>query len=234
MPRFGSRPASKLKASWMVTYGDLLTGLLAFFILLIVKTEQEAETTFKFADRMKEMIYAQCVAAKEQNRLEWLHVEHTGTKGVKLLIPSEIGTQPFFESGEDRIVINFYFYLQAIANIINSLELEQIPTRYAAIIERLEEAGKQVEINVRVEGHSDIVPLGRSSRFRDNWDLSTARAHAVMDFFMRSTNLPDDYFAISGYGPFHPINDVNNYSENRRVEIYIDIQLVDVLEFADG
>ncbi len=234
MALLGKKVSPKLGMGWMVTYGDLLTGLLAFFILLIVKTEQEAEATFKFADRMKEMVYAKIMAEKEAQRLEWLHVEHTGTKGIKLLIPSEIGDQPFFESADDRIVINFYFYLQSIARIINSLELEQVPTRYANIITRLALAGKRVEINVRVEGHSDVVPLGPSSRFRDNWDLSTARAHAVMEFFMRSTNIPDEYFAISGYGPFQPLGAVEDYSENRRVEIYIDIVMIDNVGMVRG
>lgn len=214
--------------SWKVTYSDLLTGLLAFFLLLIIKAEEDANTTFKFADQMKDIIYSQVSQEKQNRNLNWLYVEHAGPKGIKLLIPSEIGDQTFFQSGDDQIVINFIFYLRTVARIVGGLELEKIPTRYASVYRNLEQAGKTIKINVRIEGHSDAVPLGRSSRFRDNWDLSTARAHQVMQFMMNETNIPDSYFSISGYGPFHPLVDMNSYDENRRVEIYLDIQLIDI------
>jgi len=223
-----SLSADRASNSWKVTYSDLLTGLLAFFLLLIIKAEQDANTTFKFADQMKEAIYARVMYEKKVHHLDWLYVEHAGPKGIKLLIPSEIGEQTFFESGEDRIVINFIFYLRAVANILRNLELEKIPARNAEVYRKLKASGQAVRINVRIEGHSDAVPLGRSSRFRDNWDLSTARAHQVAKFFLSQTSIPESFFSISGYGPFHPLIDVNKYDENRRVEIYLDIQLIEI------
>ncbi|MEA3286140.1 MAG: OmpA family protein [Candidatus Marinimicrobia bacterium] len=220
--------AQRASTSWKVTYSDLLTGLLAFFLLLIIKAEEDANTTYKFADQMKDVIYSKVVREKTTRNLEWLYVEHAGPKGIKLLIPSEIGDQTFFQSGDDQIVINFIFYLRTVADILSGLELEKIPTRHADVFRKLKASGKTVNINVRIEGHSDAVPLGRSSRFRDNWDLSTARAHQVMQFFMTRTPLPDSYFSVSGYGPFQPLVALRNYDENRRVEIYLDIQMIDL------
>jgi len=220
--------ASRAANAWKVTYSDLLTGLLAFFLLLIIKAEQDANTTFKFADQMKDQIYAKVLQEKTVRGLNWLYVEHAGPKGIKLLIPSEIGEQTFFQSGDDQIVVNFLFYLRTVANIVSSLELEKIPSQHSNVYRKLKESGKTIKINVRIEGHSDAVPLGRSSRFRDNWDLSTARAHQVMQFMMSTTPIPDGYFSVSGYGPFHPLVDVGNYDENRRVEIYLDIQMIDL------
>jgi len=220
--------AVRASNSCKVTYSDLLTGLLAFFLLLIIKAEQESNTTFKFADQLKETVYKQVIDEKNVRNLDWLYVEHAGPKGIKLVIPSEIGDQTFFQSGDDRIVTDFLFYLSTVADIVEGLELEQIPTRYAAIFERLRFAGKSIKINVRIEGHSDAVPLGRNSRFRDNWDLSTARAHQVMQFFIDETPIPEAFFSMSGYGPFHPLVDINRYDENRRVEIYLDIQMIDL------
>ncbi len=223
-----SLSAERASNSWKVTYSDLLTGLLAFFLLLIIKAEEDAKTTFKFADQMKDVIYSKIVKEKQARGLDWLYVEHAGPKGIKLLIPSEIGDRTFFQSGDDQIVINFIFYLQTVANIVADLELEKIPIRHADVFRKLQATGKTVKINVRIEGHSDAVPLGRSSRFRDNWDLSTARAHQVMQFFMSQTPLPDSYFSVSGYGPFHPLIDIRSIDENRRVEIYLDIQMIDL------
>lgn len=214
--------------SWKVTYSDLLTGLLAFFLLLIIKAEQESNTTFKFADQLKDQVYSKVLSEKRSRNLDWLYVEHAGPKGIKLLIPSEIGNQTFFQSGNDQIDANFNFYLKTVANIVGGLELEKIPILYQDIFRKLEASGKSIKINVRIEGHSDAVPLGRSSRFRDNWDLSTARAHQVMQFFMAETPIPDSFFSMSGYGPFHPLVEVSRYDENRRVEIYLDIQMIDI------
>lgn len=220
--------AERASNAWKVTYSDLLTGLLAFFLLLIIKAEQDANTTFKFADQMKDVIYAKVLKEKQSRGIDWLYVEHAGPKGIKLLIPSEIGEQTFFQSADDQIVLNFIFYLRTVAQIISTLELEKIPVRNADIFRKLEASGKTVKINVRVEGHSDAVPLGRSSRFRDNWDLSTARAHQVAQYLLSETPIPESFFSISGYGPFHPLVDVRNYDENRRVEIYLDIQLIEI------
>lgn len=220
--------AVRASNSWKVTYSDLLTGLLAFFLLLIIKAEQESNTTFKFAAQLKDQVYSQVLHEKNARQLDWLYVEHAGPKGIKLLIPSEIGNQTFFQSGDDQIVSDFIFYLNTVADIVEGLKLEQIPEQYAVIFERLRTAGKSIKINVRIEGHSDAVPLGRSSRFRDNWDLSTARARQVMQFFVEETPIPEAYFSMSGYGPFHPLVEVSRYDENRRVEIYLDIQMIDL------
>ncbi len=220
--------AERASNSWKVTYSDLLTGLLAFFLLLIIKAEQDANTTYKFADQMKDIIYAKVVKEKQFRGLDWLYVEHAGQKGIKLLIPTQIDDQTFFQSGDDQIVINFIFYLRTVSQIIGGLELEKIPARNADVFAKLEASGKTVKINVRVEGHSDVIPLGRSSRFRDNWDLSTARAHQVAQFLLSGTSIPESFFSISGYGPFHPMVDERNYDENRRVEIYLDIQLIEI------
>ncbi len=223
-----SRVAERASNGWKVTYSSFLTGLLAFFLLLIFKAEHESESTFKFADQMKEVVYKQVLREKQKRNIDWLYVEHAGSKGIKLLIPSEIGNKTFFQSGDDQIVANFNNYLQIVADIMSGLELEKIPTNYASVYKKLEATGKTIKINVRIEGHSDAVPLGRSSKFRDNWNLSTARAHQVMQFFMSETNLPKSYYSVSGYGPFHPLVDVNRHDENRRVEIYLDIQMIEL------
>jgi flagellar motor protein MotB len=74
--------AERASNSWKVTYSDLLTGLLAFFLLLIIKAEQDANTTFKFADQMKDVIYAKVMMEKQVRQLVWLYVEHAGPKGI--------------------------------------------------------------------------------------------------------------------------------------------------------
>jgi chemotaxis protein MotB len=75
---------------------------------------------------------------------------------------------------------------------------------------------------VRVEGHTDDVPLGRGA-FATNWELSVARALAVVRFLQQS-GVDPTRLAAAGYGEFQPIaaNDTpEGRSQNRRIEIVL-------------
>lgn len=75
---------------------------------------------------------------------------------------------------------------------------------------------------VRVEGHTDDVPI-HTSRFDSNWELSTARATAVVAFLV-GERLPPERLSAAGYGEFHPRapNDSDaTRARNRRVDIVI-------------
>jgi len=74
----------------------------------------------------------------------------------------------------------------------------------------------------RVEGHTDDLPI-RTARFPSNWELSTARALAVVHFVM-SQGVEGKYLAAAGYGKFHPIvpNDSPAHrAQNRRIDISV-------------
>lgn len=213
-------------STWQLTYSSLLTAVLAFFILLISQAESEVASTYKFADQLKSRIYAEIMQQKIKHNLDWLYVENTGTKGIKLLIPTQVHNEVLFRSGDAAIDPAFIPYLQQISDMINALKLESLFTLYAANMRMLKSLGKQIVIQVRVEGHSDKVPI-HTARFVDNWELSTARAYTVMEYLENTTQLSPDIFTLAGYGAFHPFRNIDNLSENRRVEIYIDIQMIE-------
>jgi len=209
-----------------MTYSSLLTAVLAFFILLVIQAENEADSTFKFADRLKNRMYSQIMQEKNNMKLDWLYVENTGNKGIKLLIPSQVHSEVMFPSGEASINPAFNNYLGSVADIINSLKIGNIYHSYASVIKNLKSVNKEIVVQIRVEGHSDKLPI-HTPEFNDNWELSTARAYSVMGYLEQTTNLPPEYFSLSGYGSFHPFRNINNLAENRRVEIYLDIQMVE-------
>ncbi|KUK90580.1 MAG: OmpA/MotB protein, partial [Marinimicrobia bacterium 46_43] len=93
---------------------------------------------------------------------------------------------------------------------------------------RIESYGYDIDTDIRIEGHSDQQPI-QTQRFSDNWDLSTARAYQVMQYLQYRLPVPEDYFSIAGYGSFHPLHDVKNWDENRRVEIYIKVNMINRL-----
>ena len=63
-----------------------------------------------------------------------------------------------------------------------------------------------------------------NGRFRDNWDLSAARASSVLRYILAHCSITPDHFAIAGYGPYHFVGD-NSTDDgralNRRVEIIV-------------
>lgn len=210
---------------WKVIYASLLTGVLAFFLLFIGKATNEAASVYKFSDNLTALIGHQLMEQKEFQHADWLYIENTGTKGIKILIPSIVKNQPFFNSASDQINPNFYPYLAQLTSIIVNTDLPDIEDKYRANINQIKSYGYRIETDIRIEGHSDQQPI-KTVRFSDNWDLSTARAYQVMKYIKDRTNLPEEIFSIAGYGSFHPLHHVKDWDENRRVELYIKINMI--------
>ncbi|WP_424931424.1 peptidoglycan -binding protein [Amaricoccus macauensis] len=75
---------------------------------------------------------------------------------------------------------------------------------------------------LRVDGHTDKVPVGFSSQFDDNWELSTARALSVVQYMVEQEGIPPERLAAAGFGEFQPIDPGNTpeaYERNRRIEL---------------
>ncbi len=85
----------------------------------------------------------------------------------------------------------------------------------------LAEAAKDREF--LVAGHTDNVPVRRGGRFRDNWELSTARATEVVTLLI-DKGVPPENLAAAGYGEYDPIADNGSEEgreQNRRLEIIL-------------
>jgi chemotaxis protein MotB len=77
--------------------------------------------------------------------------------------------------------------------------------------------------SLRIEGHTDDVPI-RTARFPSNWELSTARAGAVVAYLIRDLRFSPARLSAAGYAEFHPrvANDsVENRARNRRIDIVV-------------
>jgi chemotaxis protein MotB len=94
----------------------------------------------------------------------------------------------------------------------------------------LERVGKVLEHvkdkTIRIEGHTDNVPIGAAlrSRFASNWELSTARATTVARFLQQETKLDPAAFEAVGLGEYHPVASnatAKGRSLNRRIEIIL-------------
>ena len=82
------------------------------------------------------------------------------------------------------------------------------------------------DYDIRVEGHTDDVPIGSAlrQRFQSNWELSVARATSAVRFLSANTEVAANRLSATGYGEFNPIasNDTDDGREqNRRVEVVL-------------
>lgn len=77
---------------------------------------------------------------------------------------------------------------------------------------------------IQIEGHTDDVPLGFGSRYRDNWDLSSARSASVADYLLESGVISPGNIVVMGLADTRPLqsNDTaTGRAANRRIEIVV-------------
>lgn len=82
---------------------------------------------------------------------------------------------------------------------------------------------RELENELRVEGHTDPVPI-RNSTYRSNWELSAARAAAVLDQLVQNSGIHESRLSVAGYASQRPIADndsAEGRSQNRRVDIIV-------------
>ncbi|MBN8999979.1 MAG: peptidoglycan -binding protein [Rhizobiales bacterium] len=122
--------------------------------------------------------------------------------GDRFVFQSEV----LFASGSDEVNADGKLELDKLADAIKQLEGE-IPPEIAWVL--------------RVDGHTDARPLSGSGRFRTNWDLSAARAIAVVRYLIDQGVQPQ-HLVAAGFGEFQPIepgdSDEAN-AKNRRIEL---------------
>ena len=75
---------------------------------------------------------------------------------------------------------------------------------------------------IRVDGHTDDVPLSGQGAFKDNWELSQARALSVVRYMCDFLGIPPDRLVANGFGQYQPVNPANTpeaRAQNRRIEL---------------
>ena len=123
--------------------------------------------------------------------------------GDRFVFPSEI----LFDVGSDELQSKGLIELSQMAKVIRKIVLE-IP--------------KEIDWILRVDGHTDKTKFLNGGKFKDNWELSQARALSVVKYFISVENLPAKRFAATGFGEFQPIDTGESeiaLARNRRIEI---------------
>ena len=108
----------------------------------------------------------------------------------------------------------------------------------AKALQQLAQAIKdQEDINIMVEGHTDDVPISRTSQYmKDNWDLSVLRVTSIIRI-LTDAGLPTERVTGAGRGEFFPVADNDSSTgrqKNRRTEIIITPDLDELFEILES
>ena len=96
----------------------------------------------------------------------------------------------------------------------------------AGVVETLNavagEIPPQIDWIIRVDGHTDNVPLSGQGEFADNWELSQARALSVVRYMQNDLGFPPERLAATGFGEYRPVaagDTPEARAQNRRIEL---------------
>jgi chemotaxis protein MotB len=96
----------------------------------------------------------------------------------------------------------------------------------AGVVSTLTEVAGQIPPSIdwiiRVDGHTDAIPLSGNGIFADNWELSQARALSVVRFMQDDLGFPPQRLAATGFGEYQPVvpgDTPQDLAQNRRIEL---------------
>lgn len=122
--------------------------------------------------------------------------------GDRFVFQSEV----LFPTGSDQI------------NDAGKVEMKKLAD---AILDLQKEIPPEINWVLRVDGHTDNIPLSGTGRYRDNWELSSARATSVVKFLIEN-GVPPARLVAAGFGEFQPLDPSDTdeaRSKNRRIEL---------------
>jgi len=216
----------KTHGSWLLSYGDMITLLITFFIMMISIRAGEISKVHAWVSEQLSNAVDELTETISQRGIEGLVIGHD-SKGVRIVIHDK----KMFDPGKADPNPELETHIKSIADAIRDLgilHLEKNP-KLRSWIDEFVKNGLEWKVEIRVEGYTDNIPIIEGSDYRDNWELSAARAQVVMRMLQKFTRLPEAMFAVSGYGEYRPVRANTSTADrdlNRRVEIIINAALV--------
>jgi len=220
-------PEKENSERWLVTYSDLITLLLIFFVVLYSMSSVSAKKFDELAQSMA-IVFGQSgrsgvldggrtvipdPAVHKQKR------NITNTREQIRRMIANLGLEGKITVREEGrgIVISVkdtVFFRPGSADL--GERAQEIIASVASLLADLPNS-------IRVEGHTDNIPI-HTFRFYSNWELSTARATNVLHYMVQEKRIDPVRFSAAGYGEFKPVesNDTEvGRASNRRVDIVI-------------
>jgi chemotaxis protein MotB len=229
---------------WLVSYADFITLLFAFFVVMFASSQTDKAKAQAISDSVKSALEKGASKAVVREILGGT-VDDTGKGNAMMKGPGgavkEKSPDPVIQ-----LLPSMTYLTKALEDEIKQgkieirlesrglvLSLHQAaffpsgedtvdPATYKTI-EKIAGNMRELPNPIRLEGHTDAIPI-HTSRFRSNWELSTARAIAMLELFATRYQVPSNRFAVAGHADTVPV--ASNVTEegrarNRRVDVVI-------------
>jgi len=230
---------------WLVSYADFITLLFAFFVVMFATSQADHSKAARVSESVKKAledgqvksVVAAILGGTRDDKGQG-NAQMKGPGGARPTVhedppaPNLAGSQETLRAalkveiakGELRISLEPRGLVISLreAAFFASGDDAVYPGTYATI-EKIARAIAALPSQVRLEGHTDSVPI-HNSRFRSNWELSAARSIAVLELLVSRFDIPPQRLAVAGYADTVPLE--SNDSEqgrahNRRVDVVI-------------
>ncbi|MBR1681582.1 OmpA family protein [bacterium] len=186
---------------WVVSYADLVTMLLALFMVLYAVSQNITKHQAKIISETQAM--EQIEQLDELKKLFNENIEQT--EGIKYLkegrgLVIRLNNSILFDEGSADIKKDAIVTIDKIIDTIG-----------------------KIDNNVIVEGHTDSTPIS-NNKFPSNWELSTARATNIIAYMLKTKKIEPKRLSAVGYGEYMPVADNTSNDGrllNRRVDIII-------------
>ncbi len=96
---------------------------------------------------------------------------------------------------------------------------------------------QNTDINIMIEGHTDVIPYKTDAAIKDNWDLSVKRATAIIRILLDGSTIDPIRLTAAGRGEFVPADKANTAEarqKNRRIEIILTPKLDELFKILDN
>jgi chemotaxis protein MotB len=215
---------------WLVSYADFMTLLFALFVVLFASSHHDKTSIKKVSTAVKNGFQEMGTFSRSGGLVTGgsQPSPQSGDAGVDVLeLQQKLNRALGKEIARQQVALR----MTPEGFVISLHELGFFASGQAQLLPGAEEPIKRIAgvlmqygLDMRVEGHSDDVPI-HNAVFASNWDLSTARATAVAMMLLHESNFDPKRMSIAGYAEYHPAAS-NDTEEGRRANRRVDIVVV--------
>jgi chemotaxis protein MotB len=230
---------------WLVSYADFMTLLFALFVVLFASSHHDKEEIQRVSSAFKngfqemgafssgasvsDVSHSNMPTARSLNSPAanggLTAAETPRDDGIDVLelqkqLSKALGKEIEHREIEMRMTPEGFVISLHELGFFDSGEAQLLPGA-SDKIKRIATVLMQYGLNMRVEGHSDNVPI-HNAAFASNWDLSTARAMAVAMMLVNESGFDPSRMSVAGYAQYHP-SATNDTPEGRRANRRVDI-----------
>ncbi|MFH1374456.1 MAG: flagellar motor protein MotB [bacterium] len=217
--------ANEDEGRWLLTYADLITLLLAFFVVMYSMSQIDAKKFGKVAEALHGILKGgESVLPFEEEQSENGH--GLLRLGNLRMLQSQIDER-FKQLNRQEDVRTEVTERGLVVHILEKALFNEgsakLQPQSIEILDLIYERVKSMPNHIRVEGHTDDRPIS-TTQYPSNWELSSARATEVVRYFISYHELSPGRISALGYGKFRPIrpnNSIENRAQNRRVDLVV-------------